>query len=273
MFGARANGVTRVRAVRSRGMRTAHATRAGTNAADAKKSARATGARAARRMTTRVGAAVAPFEFQTATRMVFGRGAFDRVPALVRELAELEGVDVARNPVLIVTGESTRFSKPLEEKLVGELGASAKTFRCPRGEPTVASAISCIEFATENECGIVIAVGGGTAVDTAKCVAAMITNGGAEPDLYEFLEVVGRAQPLTKRTAPFIAIPTTAGPGAEVAKNSVLEAGDRKVSMRHPFMLPSVAVRFIIRRRFICSRSLRVVASLRVVLASSRAMD
>ena len=110
-------------------------------------------------------------------------------------------------------------------------------------------------------------------MDTAKCVAAMITNGGAEPDLYEFLEVVGRAQPLTKRTAPFIAIPTTAGPGAEVAKNSVLEAGDRKVSMRHPFMLPSVAVRFIIRRRFICSRSLRVVASLRVVLASSRAMD
>lgn len=60
--------------------------------------------------------------------------------------------------------------------------------------------------------------------------------------MYDFLEVVGRARPLTKRTAPFVAIPTTAGPGAEVAKNSVLEAGDRKVSMRHPFMLPSVAV-------------------------------
>jgi alcohol dehydrogenase class IV len=134
--------------------------------------------------------------------------------------------------------------------LVGELGARAATFRCPRGEPTVASAIACIEFATKNKCGIVVAVGGGTAVDTAKCVAAMITNGGAEPDLYEFLEVVGRAQPLTKRTAPFIAIPTTAGPGAEVAKNSVLEAGDRKVSMRHPFMLPSVAVRRLCLCRF-----------------------
>ena len=231
-------------------MRAAKATHVTSVNANAAKHSRTNRASTPRRMMSRTAAAVAPFEFQTATRMVFGRGAFDRVPALVRELAELEGVDTTKNPVLIVTGESERFSKPLEEKLVGELGARAATFRCPRGEPTVASAIACIEFATKNKCGIVVAVGGGTAVDTAKCVAAMITNGGAEPDLYEFLEVVGRAQPLTKRTAPFIAIPTTAGPGAEVAKNSVLEAGDRKVSMRHPFMLPSVAVRRLCLCRF-----------------------
>ena len=59
---------------------------------------------------TRAAAAVAPFEFQTATRMVFGRDALERVPALVRELATLEGVDVEKNPVFIVAGESTRFS-------------------------------------------------------------------------------------------------------------------------------------------------------------------
>ena len=70
----------------------------------------------------------------------------------------------------------------------------------------------------------------------------MMTNGGAEADAYDFLEVVGRGRALTTRTAPFIAVPTTAGPGAEVAKNAVLEAGDRKVSMRHPYMLPSIAV-------------------------------
>jgi alcohol dehydrogenase class IV len=70
----------------------------------------------------------------------------------------------------------------------------------------------------------------------------VLTNGGPNPDLYDFLEVVGRARPLTKRCAPFVAVPTTAGPGAEVTKNSVLEAGDRKVSMRHPYMLPDVAV-------------------------------
>ncbi len=186
---------------------------------------------------------IAPFEFQTATRMVFGRDAFARVPSLVAELATLEGVDATKNPIFVVTGASDRFSAPLEAMFRREIpGVEVVTFHCPEGEPTTASAEEAIRAAVNARCGVVVAVGGGTAVDTAKCVAAMLTNGGESPDLYDFLEVVGRAQPLTRRTAPFVAIPTTAGPGAEVAKNSVLEAGDRKVSMRHPFMLPSVAV-------------------------------
>jgi alcohol dehydrogenase class IV len=200
---------------------------------------------AARPCRARVAAAVAPFEFQTATRTVFGRDALERVPALVRELATLEGVDVEKHPVFIVAGASTRFSTRLETLLRdGGVGGATRTFHCPRGEPTVASALAAPAAAVEGECGVVIAIGGGTPVDTAKCVAAMMTNRrpGETPDVYEHLEVVGRGRPLTKRTAPFIAIPTTAGPGAEVAKNAVLEAGDRKVSMRHPFMLPSVAV-------------------------------
>ena len=60
-------------------------------------------------------------------------------------------------------------------------------------------------------------------MDTGKCVAAMLTNGGAERDVYDFLEVVGKAMPIEKRPRPFVAIPTTAGPGAELTKNSVLE--------------------------------------------------
>ncbi len=110
------------------------------------------------------------------------------------------------------------------------------------GSDAVATAEAAIKVAVDNACACVIAIGGGTPVDTGKCVAAVLTNGGSHPDLYDFLEVVGRARALTKRCAPFIAVPTTAGPGAEVTKNSVLEAGDRKVSMRHPFMLPSVVV-------------------------------
>jgi len=192
--------------------------------------------------TTRARASFARFEFATAARVVFGRGAFADVPQIVRECATNDDVDFSRQTVLIVCGARDELAKELQQRLTAEHGASSRTFRCPAGEPTVESAKACVEFAKREKCAIVVAIGGGTVVDTAKCVAAMLTNGGEEADVYEFLEVVGRARALKKRTAPFIAIPTTAGPGAEVAKNSVLEAGDRKVSMRHPFMLPSVAV-------------------------------
>lgn len=183
--------------------------------------------------------AVSPFEFATAARVVFGCGTAARVPALVKELTELEGC--ADAPALIVAGASDRFSAPLAARL-REAGVDSVTYHCAGGEPSVATAEAAIALAKEHACGAVIAIGGGTPVDTGKCVAAVLTNGGPTPDLYDFLEVVGRARPLTCRCAPFVAVPTTAGPGAEVTKNSVLEAGDRKVSMRHPYMLPDVAV-------------------------------
>ena len=183
--------------------------------------------------------AVSPFEFATAARVVFGCGTAARVPALVKELTELEGC--ADAPALIVAGASDRFSAPLAARL-REAGVDSVTYHCAGGEPSVATAEAAIALAKEHACGAVIAIGGGTPVDTGKCVAAVLTNGGPTPDLYDFLEVVGRARPLTSRCAPFVAVPTTAGPGAEVTKNSVLEAGDRKVSMRHPYMLPDVAV-------------------------------
>ena len=183
--------------------------------------------------------AVSPFEFATAARVVFGCGTAARVRAALqlRELLDQRG----DAPALIVAGASDRFSAPLAESLK-QAGVDSVTYHCAGGEPSVATAEAAIALAKEHACGAVIAIGGGTPVDTGKCVAAVLTNGGPTPDLYDFLEVVGRARPLTSRCAPFVAVPTTAGPGAEVTKNSVLEAGDRKVSMRHPYMLPDVAV-------------------------------
>ena len=184
-------------------------------------------------------ATIAPFEFATAARIVFGVGTVARVPALVTELTTLEGC--ADEPVLVVAGASDRFSAPLT-KALSEASIASHVYHCEGGEPTTATAEAAIALATKRGCGAVVAIGGGTPVDVGKCVAAVLTNGVPDPDLYDFLEVVGRARPLTRRAAPFIAVPTTAGPGAEVTKNSVLEAGDRKVSMRHAFMLPDICV-------------------------------
>ena len=187
-----------------------------------------------------------PFEFTTASRTVFEIDAFEtRAVKLITDLAKQENATIdsdAHPGILIVCGESDRFSAPLKKKLKEEANVESVVFHCPKGEPTVQSAIDCTKLASENMCELVVAVGGGTAVDTGKCVAAMLTNGGAERDIYDFLEVVGKAMPIEKRPRPFVAIPTTAGPGAELTKNSVLEAGDRKVSMRHPLMLPDLVI-------------------------------
>jgi alcohol dehydrogenase class IV len=88
---------------------------------------------------------------------------------------------------------------------------------------------------------MVIGIGGGSVIDTGKVVAALITNRGP---LIDCLEVIGSAQPLVYATAPYIAIPTTAGTGSEVTRNAVLGSPDHhvKVSMRSPFMLPNLAV-------------------------------
>src|ERR1019366_7034136 len=71
--------------------------------------------------------------------------------------------------------------------------------------------------------------------------AAMLTNTG---ELLDYLEVIGRGQALTKPSAPFIAIPTTAGTGSEVTRNAVLASPEHrvKVSLRSPHMLPKIAV-------------------------------
>ncbi len=195
---------------------------------------------------TATATAVRPFEFATAGRTVFGVGTFDeRAGALALELAEREGVGLAKKPLLIVAGSSGRLVAELCEQVraaAAEGIPDPVVFRCPEGEPTVASCRDCTALASKAGCGLVIAVGGGTAIDTAKAVAALLTNGGHERDIFDFLEVVGRAMALERRPSPFIAIPTTAGPGAELTKNAVICAGDVKVSMRHPAMIPDLVL-------------------------------
>jgi alcohol dehydrogenase class IV len=101
--------------------------------------------------------------------------------------------------------------------------------------------LSGAQRARDDRCDLVIGIGGGSVVDTGKAIAALLTN---EGDLLDYLEVIGRGQPLTRPSAPYIAIPTTAGTGSEVTRNAVLASPRHrvKVSMRSPLMLPRLAV-------------------------------
>ena len=90
-------------------------------------------------------------------------------------------------------------------------------------------------------CDLVLGVGGGSVLDTGKAAAALVTNPG---EVVDYLEVIGKGQPLHHAPLPYIAIPTTAGTGAEVTRNAVLESPEHnvKISLRSPLMLPRLAV-------------------------------
>src|SRR5689334_9668444 len=116
------------------------------------------------------------FEFATATRIVFGAG---KASALVEWARDFKRV-------LVVSG---------------------------KGEPTVELAREGTELCRTSHAQAVIALGGGSAIDAGKAIAALAANDG---DVLDYLEVVGRGQPLTRDSLPFAAAPTTAGTGAEV---------------------------------------------------------
>ena len=88
---------------------------------------------------------------------------------------------------------------------------------------------------------VVVSMGGGSVIDTGKALAILFSNKG---ELLDYLEVIGKGNPLTKESLPFIAIPTTAGTGSEATRNAVIydQASGLKVSLRSPLMLPKVAM-------------------------------
>lgn len=179
-----------------------------------------------------------PFELATAGRIVFGDGVVARLPALVRGLI----ADAARERavrVLVVTGRSVDRHAPILRGLVD--AGMEFTNVVVHGEPTTTVAREATESARRVHVEAVVAIGGGSALDLGKAVAALAPNDG---DPMDYLEVVGRGQPLARAPLPFVAVPTTAGTGSEVTKNAVLAdpATKVKVSLRSDAMLPRIAL-------------------------------
>jgi len=169
------------------------------------------------------------FEFAAPARILFGEGRLEEVPTIASQFG---------SRALVVEGQSGR-AEPLV-RLLGERGIATARLSV-RSEPTISLVEEGVRQARDARCDVVIALGGGSVIDAGKAISALLTNGGPVRD---YLEVIGKAKPLTSRAAPFIAIPTTAGTGAEVSRNAVLMAEDErvKVSLRSPLMLPAVAL-------------------------------
>ena len=172
----------------------------------------------------------ARFEFATATRIIFGAGTVNGVGAIARDFGRR---------ALVVTGHDSRRAERLMINLQSA-GVSAVILPVA-GEPDLATVEHGTKLARSEHCELVIGLGGGSAIDAGKAIAAMLANGG---ELLDYLEIIGRGKPLTQPSAPFIAIPTTAGTGSEVTRNAVLASPEHKVkiSLRSPLMLAKAAV-------------------------------
>jgi alcohol dehydrogenase class IV len=167
------------------------------------------------------------FGFATAASILFGAGRAAELPDLVGRLGTRP---------FVCTGTSPDRHAELLERL-----PSPHQVYQQAGEPTVDDARNATAAARAHDADVVVAVGGGSVLDLGKAVAALLGNG---TDPLDHLEIVGRGQPINRPSVPFVAVPTTAGTGAEVTANAVLAAPEAglKASLRSPYLLPRVAL-------------------------------
>ncbi len=174
------------------------------------------------------------FDFFCLGRIVFGRGTLDRIGPL--------SAGFGRH-ALVVTNAGRPGDGGVVDRLAGLLTAegTAVTWCQQRGEPTVADIEHALLAARSAACDWVIGLGGGSAIDAAKAVAGLLTNPGSPLD---YMEVVGQGLPLRQPAAPWIAVPTTAGTGAEATRNAVIGCPEKKfkASLRSEHLLARIAV-------------------------------
>jgi alcohol dehydrogenase class IV len=161
--------------------------------------------------------------------MRFGAGRVSEVPGAL--------ADLGANRVMVITGRTTSRADGIRAAL-NEADMSSIVFGVAT-EPSIERVRAAVDLALESGCDAILGFGGGSALDVAKAVAVLARSG---TDPMDHLEVIGAGRPIERPGLPCVAVPTTAGTGSEVTRNSVLSGGGVKASLRSPLMLPKLAV-------------------------------
>jgi alcohol dehydrogenase class IV len=180
------------------------------------------------------------YDFVAPRRIAFGWGRRREVGALAKTLGRR---------AFLVCG---RF-QAADERLIGELRGSLGTsgvelvaLAVLAHEPEIGDVDQASEQIRTIGCGdgdFVLALGGGAAIDLAKAVAAMATNRQGD-SIGDYLENIGRGLTLDAPPLPVLAMPTTAGTGAEATRNAVISSNDPPVkkSLRDDRIMPAIAL-------------------------------
>ncbi|MCK4309126.1 MAG: iron-containing alcohol dehydrogenase, partial [Candidatus Atribacteria bacterium] len=152
-------------------------------------------------------------EFYTPGKIIFGPGGLSQVGAEAKRLG---------NKVLVVLGRSAmRKSGTLDRltHLLIENNLEYAIYENIPSDPTVETVDTGASLARKGSCNLIIALGGGSVLDTGKAISVMVTNEGSVVD---YQEIEGKGRKLKHKPIPFIAIPTTSGTGSEATKNAVI---------------------------------------------------
>jgi alcohol dehydrogenase class IV len=169
------------------------------------------------------------FDLALPSDIRFGAGRVSEVPGAL--------ADLGASRVLIITGRTTSRADGIRAAL-NAADMSSMVFGVAT-EPSIERVRAGVDLALETGCDAVLGFGGGSALDVAKAVAVLARSG---TDPMDHLEVIGAGRPIERPGLPCVAVPTTAGTGSEVTRNSVLSGGGVKASLRSPLILPKLAV-------------------------------
>jgi alcohol dehydrogenase class IV len=180
------------------------------------------------------------YELVAPRQIVFGWGRRREVGALARTLGKR---------ALVIVGTRTLRSQGLLGEILGHLqagGVTAVEIATIEHEPEVADVDRAAQAVRQQQVAagdFLLAIGGGSAIDLAKAVAAMATNRDSAT-VRDYLENVGRGLKLLQPPLPVMAMPTTAGTGAEATRNAVISSYDPpfKKSLRDTRMMPQIAL-------------------------------
>ena len=168
--------------------------------------------------------------------IVFGTGALDDTGPAVADLG-LRRVAVVTDPGVAATGVVERVVASLTS-----VGVDVATYRDVRIEPTDTSMEAAAGWARDAAVDGFVAVGGGSAIDTAKAMSLLSTNDGT---IHDYLNPpIGRGLAPSRPVAPLVAIPTTAGTGSESTPVCVMDvvALRLKAGISHPALRPRLAI-------------------------------
>lgn len=179
-----------------------------------------------------------PFDFDPRTRVVFGSGVVTRLGSLVQEYGGRQ-VLVVTDPGIERAGHTERCLASLRAA-----GLPFTVFRDVEPNPTTTDVARGLEVARAAGIDFLVAVGGGSAMDCAKGINFLLTNGGRMRDY----QGVGKA---TRPMLPMIAVPTTSGTGSEAQSFALIAdaethmkmaCGDKKAACKVALLDPDLTV-------------------------------